>query len=213
MWKPILIIIIIFLGASICFYFCIKPTLTEISYQQIFFEKPPQQLEILNKTPINYQKGAHDFQIHPLYKYILSGRVLSKKRYTRGWNSKLSKYDLAIGWGDMAKLEILKKIKIKQILRFFTYRYNYDFPLTPEYINTHSSNNHIIAASKNIEKVLWLLKKKDIVRISGFLVNITGKYKERNVVWKTSTERDDSGDGACEIIYVTEIQINEKIYR
>jgi hypothetical protein len=51
----------------------------------------------------------------------------------------------------------------------------------------------------------------DRVRIAGHLVNI--KDLSGRVLVASSTSRDDTGAGACEVIWVEEIQINGKIYR
>ncbi len=57
------------------------------------------------------------------------------------------------------------------------------------------------------------VKKSDLVRIEGFLVNVTGvDAKNRVINWKTSTTREDTGNGACEIIYVSKLRLNNNIY-
>ena len=51
----------------------------------------------------------------------------------------------------------------------------------------------------------------DKVRIAGYLVTI--KNASGGVAMASSTSREDVGAGACEVIWVEEIQINDKIYR
>ncbi len=77
----------------------------------------------------------------------------------------------------------------------------------PDYVSTHCSNNHLIPADNAIKRKIKRLKKGDHVRIQGYLVNVDAENSAGKVyLWDTSVSRDDSGDGACEIIYVTNIQ-------
>lgn len=65
------------------------------------------------------------------------------------------------------------------------------------------SNNHLIASDVDIRNQIASLKTKDKIRIKGYLVNVT--YNDR-LSLRTSEKRDDAGNGACEVIYVTSIE-------
>ena len=65
------------------------------------------------------------------------------------------------------------------------------------------SNNHLIPSDSKIEKLIKRIKKNDYVKLEGYLVSaeeIDGNFKVRS-----STTRSDNGDGACELIYVTNV--------
>jgi hypothetical protein len=54
----------------------------------------------------------------------------------------------------------------------------------------------------------------DKISIEGRLVDVRVRTDDnRGLSMKTSTSRLDQGDGACEIIFVERIKINEKSYR
>ncbi len=65
------------------------------------------------------------------------------------------------------------------------------------------SNNHLIPSTVEVRNQIFGLKRGDHVRIVGYLVNIYSQY-EGNLF--SSESRTDSGNGACEIIYVTKVE-------
>ena len=70
----------------------------------------------------------------------------------------------------------------------------------------------MIPATDNIRRALKTINTNDLISIEGYLVNVTGKIKNSDVWWSTSTSRSDSGDHSCEIIYVEKLRINDKVY-
>ena len=68
----------------------------------------------------------------------------------------------------------------------------------------------------NVMRALSSVKTGDTVKLDGYLVDIyTDKTK---LVAKTSLSRTDTdptsrGSGACEVMYVKQVQIGNKIYR
>ncbi len=63
------------------------------------------------------------------------------------------------------------------------------------------SNNHIIPSSTDIRGQIFGLKKGDKVRLSGYLVNV----RYGGILLSSSNTRNDFGDGACEVFYVTKV--------
>ena len=123
----------------------------------------------------------------------------------------LSPYDYAIIWGNAPSY--LPYLKFDQIVRFCLFKLKSDSPVDATYLNSHMGNNHLIPATVNIRKALSKARKKDLVVIEGYLVSVLAKdRKNRIYTWKSSLSRDDKGNGACEIIYVTSLRIDERIY-
>ena len=63
---------------------------------------------------------------------------------------------------------------------------------------------------------LLQIKKNDIVKIDGYLVDIYTDKSElvaRTSMSRTDTNPTSRGSGACEDMYVTQIQIGDKIYK
>ena len=60
---------------------------------------------------------------------------------------------------------------------------------------------------EKVAKLCKNIKQGDFVKIEGYLVKSSWKdNKHREYHWNSSTSRDDKGDGACEIIYVTSVK-------
>ncbi len=73
-------------------------------------------------------------------------------------------------------------------------------------IDGQSSNNHLIPNDDAVREKIHNIKEGDYVRIEGYLVNIYGQKNDGHYFkWNTSTTRSDTGNGACEIIYVTNV--------
>ena len=64
------------------------------------------------------------------------------------------------------------------------------------------SNNHLITNDEKILSLIGEIEEGDFIRIKGYLVNVYGdKFK-----LMTSTSRNDTMDGACEVILVEDIK-------
>ena len=75
----------------------------------------------------------------------------------------------------------------------------------------HSSNNHLIAADDYVRHQIKKVKVGDRVHIKGYLVDLTAKGEDgKSFSWRSSTTREDSGAHSCELIYATEVEIDEE---
>jgi hypothetical protein len=91
----------------------------------------------------------------------------------------------------------------------FTCYYSYNQPIDPPFNGTLLSNNHLIPSDRNIERKMAGVNIGDQIRIKGYLANYkTTDENGRETGWRnTSISREDVRNGACEIIYVNEIEI------
>ena len=71
------------------------------------------------------------------------------------------------------------------------------------------SNMHIIPANPQIAKAIKQVKRGDLVRLKGELVEV----RDKDLVWTSSLTPTDTGDGACEVFRVNSIQWIEKVQR
>jgi hypothetical protein len=152
----------------------------------------------------NQQGFTHNgYQITPLEDFAIEARVLAAKDYTFGREADLSPVDLALGWGSMSDEAILKDIKISQSNRFYFWRVE-SFPIPREEIETQSANMHLIPADKYIEKTLKAIRPGQVVKLTGYLIEAKADDGWR---WKSSLTRNDTGAGACEVVYVKSISV------
>jgi hypothetical protein len=157
-------------------------------------------------TQISTNNSNFDFngyKITPLESFQIEARVLAAEHYSLGREADLSPVDLALGWGKMSDEAILKDIKISQSNRFYYWRVD-EFPIPRREIETQSANMHMIPADAKIEKVLKSIRPGQIVKLSGDLVQINASDGWH---WKSSLTREDTGAGACEIIYVKSLTV------
>ncbi len=144
-----------------------------------------------------------DYVITPLARFKIRAKVLSKEEYGMGREADLSPVDLALGWGRMSDEEVLKSISISQSGRW--YRWQTDtFPIPRREIEKSSANMHMIPGNKQVESILSKVREGHIVSIHGHLVQVMAKDGWH---WVSSLSRDDTGSGACELILVESLEI------
>jgi hypothetical protein len=160
----------------------------------------PQQSDIENSTPFSL-KG---YRLTPLARFRVKARVLGAERYRLGRESELSPVDLALGWGPMSDSTVLERLRISQGNRFYYYAWENNPPIAPQDIVTHSANMHMIPADAMIERRLEAVRPGDIVAFQGQLVAIEASDGWR---WRSSMTRSDTGSGACEVVWVSDLQV------
>lgn len=135
----------------------------------------------------------------PLAGFSVAARVLSRKAYGSGREADFSPVDLALGWGPMRDDAVLSQLDISQSGRFYRYRWTDQPPIPPDDIVRSSANMHLVPANAAVADALDAVDAGDRVRIDGWLVQIDANDGWR---WRSSLTREDSGAGACELIYV-----------
>ncbi|MEQ1862280.1 MAG: hypothetical protein ABMA13_20370 [Chthoniobacteraceae bacterium] len=161
-------------------------------------EGPVQKV---GKPPVLDERNG--FQLLPVARYELRGRVLGTKRYRSGIQSRIVPVDVAVGWGRMSDQAVLDQFTLTMGNRFFFYEWRGQAPLARAEIQRSASNNHIIAANKNVAAAVKALRVGALVEMRGWLVDAAGPDGFR---WPTSRRREDSGNGACELFYVEEVR-------
>lgn len=144
-----------------------------------------------------------NYRITPLQSFEIEARVLSAERYRFGREAELSPVDLALGWGQMSDEAILKDINISQSNRFYFWHVD-AFPISRQAIETQSANMHMIPANDAIESTLKAVRTGQVVKISGFLVRADASDGWH---WQSSLTREDTGNGACEVVYVKALSV------
>jgi hypothetical protein len=165
----------------------------------VLAEEEPYQQNI--DSPANHQ--IDDYLITELAEFRIKAKVLSRENYYMGREADLSPVDFTLGWGNMSDESVLEKIEISQSGRFYWWRVK-SFPIPRREIESHSANMHLIPANESVESEIKKVRKGDIIELSGSLVNVTasdGWY------WRSSQTRFDTGNGACELIWVESLRV------
>ncbi|GAB6196186.1 hypothetical protein PAGU2595_014940 [Lysobacter xanthus] len=137
--------------------------------------------------------------LRPLAGFSVDARVLSRQDYDSGREADLSPTDLALGWGRMREDAVLDHLDISQGGRWYRYRWSGDPPIPPGEIVRSSANMHLIPGDESVARALDSVREGDRVRFDGWLV---AAEAPDGWTWRSSTSREDTGDGACEVIYV-----------
>jgi hypothetical protein len=159
----------------------------------------PQQVDldhgaVLQRDGVSLQTRAH---------FDITARVLSRKDYSGSSDGDLVPVDLALGWGRMSDSAVLAKVDISQSGRFY-YWHVKAFPIPQREIETSSANMHMIPADEEVKRQLEDVRQGQVVHIEGFLVDA---MRPGGWHWNTSMTRNDTGGGACELIYVESVTV------
>ena len=153
-----------------------------------------------NDGPILY--GA--FHLKPLARFTIDARVLHRKVYRWDRRAALVPVDFALGWGPMSDQRVIDQISITQSMRFYWFEYKMPPPISKDEIIAHSTNVHIIPSTPAIASECKSLRTGALVHLSGDLVEATGPNFG---TWRSSLSRTDTGNGACELMWVKELSI------
>ena len=204
-----------------------NPKHSEISNKKINTMSDPIQVDLPEFTKM-FKIYTHQktYFIEPKAKYSISGRVLSKNRKLGPWVTR-DDHDLAIpidivlGWSDVSNVKLFEK-NVECLNQYATRNGRSAFAILSkgstwsyDYLWSHASHNHIIPGSNNVMAILLKIKKYDVVKMTGYLVDV---HKDGKTISRTSLSRYDDnetsrGGGACEVFYVQSVQVGDKVYK
>lgn len=156
---------------------------------------PPRQRDIGKTATLRHG----DFELTPLAEFSAQARLLSRLSYRHDEGAALAPLDFAIGWGRMSDTAVIEQLGIEQGARFFTYRWEDQPPIPPEEIVRSATNVHLIPADIGVERALARLRAGQVILLEGLLV---AARRSDGWQWRSSLSREDSGDGACELLLV-----------
>jgi hypothetical protein len=95
-----------------------------------------------------------------------------------------------------------QRLDVSQSGRWYHYQWSGEAPLPPREIARSSANMHLIPANAAAAAALRDIREGERVRIDGWLVEAEAPDGWR---WRSSLSRDDTGAGACEVVYACTI--------
>ena len=142
--------------------------------------------------------------VTPLAAFSVAGRILSRKGYSFDRRANYSPVDLALGWGPMSQPGLAERLHVRQGGRWYRYKWGAEGPpMPPGEIASHSANMHMVPADAAADAALEHVRAGDLVRVDGWLIRID---RDGGWHWQSSLTREDSGGGACELIYVCAVE-------
>jgi hypothetical protein len=157
--------------------------------------------ELESPPPAPWQKEG--FTVTPLARYELQARVLSRQRYRSGPESRLSPYDLALGWTTMSDQAWIDAVDVTQRGRWFNFTCKEPW-VDPEVVLGCAANTHILPATDDVTTTLGRVRRGDVLDLAGWLVQVSDPSGWR---WTSSLARDDRGGHSCEIMWVEKLEV------
>jgi hypothetical protein len=167
-----------------------------------------------DKKQITTNVGDYEYRLTPLYNYELQGLIVSEYE-SDNWldirheDDPGNIKDICVVWGENIKNNSFLQLKYKS--GEFTCFYRWNKQLEKPFDGEALSNNHLIPINHEVRNEILDSRIGDQIELKGYLVNYE-VYKDgkKLFVRDTSTTRNDSGNGACEIIFVTNYKIIKK---
>jgi len=161
----------------------------------------PTQVKLPSNAP---EFDFSHFHLKPLARFAADVRLLHSKIYRYDRQASLVPIDLAVGWGPMSDQHVLDRLHVSQSMRFFWYEYKVPPPIAVEQIVSHATNIHVIPSTPELSSRCKALRSGALVHLSGELVEATGPQIG---TWRSSLSRTDSGNGACELLYLEDLDV------
>lgn len=161
------------------------------------------------QAPFEVHYDAVDYRVIPEFRYVLHGLVVSYRhhdgnsRMHRLADDHLNMLDVCVVWGANADPVLLRKLRFWNGIFTCNVKTN-SREAWQAFDVTALSNNHLISDDPFVRKQVRKLSIGDQIRVEGVLAS----YGTSNGPMRgTSTTREDTGDGACETIYVSRFDI------
>jgi hypothetical protein len=163
------------------------------------------------KRPFELIFNDVSYRVEPEYEYDITGMIVSYRHHEGNSrmhslaNDHLNMLDVCVIWGDNPHNERLHKISFWNGI-FTCNVKTRDQVAWDNFDMDQLSNNHLISDNEYIRDQVRKIRVGDQIRVQGYLAGYTSSGGSKR---GTSTTRTDTGNGACETIYVEQFRILE----
>ncbi len=154
---------------------------------------------------------GYTYTLTPKATYDISGLVVSQ----HSGDALLNMYhkadpgnikDVCVVWGEDITNGSYRKVSFSS--EEFTCYYGWSGVVSPPFNPEKVSNNHLIPANNDIDAQIRAIHIGDQIRMKGLLVDYKVTKGGQDIFTRrTSLTRKDTGNGACEILYVTDLSV------
>lgn len=172
--------------------------------------QPPIQ-QVIEADPFDFFYRGTTYRVEPVAEYELWGLVVSHNDINAfsdiyHTEDSVDFRDICVIWGRNAQSTAYKEVTFWSEPWSCWSKWGSGQAIGFELQDL--SNNHLLTNSEKVRATVEQMRIGDQIRLSGLLVN----YQEvgQNFTRKTSLNRSDDGNGACEIVFVEEAEILKK---
>jgi hypothetical protein len=175
---------------------------------------PPLQTPT-NRPVLTVSVRDQDYRITPRFDYELFGMVVSYSDadalkniwHHKSWKDFINVRDLCLVWGENVSSGVYRDLLFRN--DSWTCWVAWSEPEVGSRFEMRAiSNNHLLTDDPEVITALMALERGDQVRLKGVLadyVNLGNGFRR-----ETSVTREDGGNGACETVYLDEIELIRK---
>lgn len=171
----------------------------------------PRQIPV-GRPAFTARAGGIDYKVQPLFRYDLYGLIVSRHDSDtwwdyihKEWHDKLNVADLCVVFGENARTGAYRDIKFSsgQFVCNFQASTNEAYAAFDQ---AAGSNNHLLTTDAAIAERIRNTRIGDQIHFTGYLAeyshNVGSGFRRG-----TSTVRTDSGNGACETVFLESFEI------
>jgi len=179
----------------------------DIDFQPELAEEPQQTRT--RAKPFEAVFNEVEYLVEPEFAYDIVGMVVSYRHHDG--NSRmhflaqdhLNMLDVCVVWGETATSRLLHKINFWNGIFTCNVRTR-DNAAWAAFNMEQLSNNHLISDDEYVRKQVRDIRIGDQIRVQGYLASYSNPTGGKR---GTSTTRTDTGDGACETLFIEKFQI------
>ena len=199
------------LAAAAAWWMKDEMPLAETLHADLFTE--PKQVRV-SRPPIDTSVNGVDYRIQPRYSYDMRALVVSLHDSDtwwdyahKAWNDNVNVVDLCVVWGENAQSGIYHYVDFSNDQ--WTCSFSVKSREAWDALDlTGVANNHMVTDDPVVAKQLRAVRIGDQIRVLGYLVDYTTYVKGRELGKRVSSEvRTDTGNGACEVLYIESFDV------
>jgi hypothetical protein len=213
LFKWLFVLSVLVMGAT---YFY-KDTLPDPSYYDLDQLEEPMQTPTSDQA-FTLQVNGQEYTVNPKFSYELDGVVVgyhdaddfSDIWHHKRWKDFINLRDLCVIWGGNVESGVYKSMTFSND-SWTCWASWPDASVGALFKMNALSNNHLLTDDDAVKTALMSAEPGDHIRLKGVLASYSNKASgfQRG----TSVIRDDTGNGACETIYLDEFKIIKKANR
>lgn len=173
----------------------------------------PKQVRV-RRPSIDTSVDGIAYRIQPRYSYDMSALVVSLHDSDtwwdyahKSWNDNINLMDLCVVWGESAKNGAYQGISFSNN-QWECHWSTRSQKAWQAFDQTEVANNHMVTDDPAVAKALRAVRIGDQIRVQGYLVDYTTYVNGREMGKRISSEvRTDTGNGACEVLYIESLEL------